>query len=465
MIDYQSFTNCVAMPCCVVSVEKRGNKYGEIRIVCANQAYKDIMGPAYCDGMIYSELVPRDSTFEDYVCRAAVLKQRIHAYVETKALGAWTDQTLIPLESDREDLGYCQIIVEFTPEAEAARLARVNLAAAEAALQAAIHLNLQGAEHYNEALKEALDVIIEAADAKAGRIIACDHESRRVNILCEKIRDCGTWQSRRTGQGKDRMSYELMTGWEEMIDDSNIYEIKDEQDMERLADLNPAWAANLRDSGVTSLILRPLRRDNQVIGYLYVDNFDVTRIVEVKELTELMGVFLTAEIANDQLLKQLERMSRKDPLTGVGNRRAMIERMHALPLDLHPETSVPFPYGIINIDLNGLKTVNDLEGHDAGDRHLVQAGEILRKIFYEEDLYRTGGDEFMVITRDIDRSTFDYKVERLHRDVEKNADISFAIGAYWNGGSDSVTDAFRKADEMMYKDKEAFYERNPELRR
>ena len=47
------------------------------------------------------------------------------------------------------------------------------------------------------------------------------------------------------------------------------------------------------------------------------------------------------------------------------------------------------PFGIINLDLNGLKLVNDREGHEAGDELLIQAGELLGKLFYREDLYRT----------------------------------------------------------------------------
>jgi diguanylate cyclase (GGDEF)-like protein len=123
------------------------------------------------------------------------------------------------------------------------------------------------------------------------------------------------------------------------------------------------------------------------------------------------------------------------------------------------------PFGVVNIDLNGLKTVNDVQGHEAGDRLLVQAGEILRKVFYDEDLFRTGGDEFVIITNDISRTTFDIKVERLRKDMLKNADVSFAIGTFWTDGSIDVTTAFRNADEMMYADKEMFYKTHPELRR
>ena len=47
-IDYQYFTECVDMPCCVISVQKVSDEIcGEIRIIAANQAYKTLMGPSY----------------------------------------------------------------------------------------------------------------------------------------------------------------------------------------------------------------------------------------------------------------------------------------------------------------------------------------------------------------------------------------------------------------------------------
>ena len=99
-MDFQAFADSVAMPCCVLSVQcTLEHTCGEIRIVCANQPYKETMGPAYYDGMPYYELVPEDKKFEDYCFRSAILGQRMHAYVETAALNCWTDQTIIPLRS------------------------------------------------------------------------------------------------------------------------------------------------------------------------------------------------------------------------------------------------------------------------------------------------------------------------------------------------------------------------------
>lgn len=454
-MDFQPFVDSVAMPCCVLSVEKtREGTCGEIRIIAANQPYRDTMGPAYYDGMVYSELVPQDNKFEDYCFRSAILKQRMHAYVETKALHCWTDQTLIPLASDREDMGYCQFIFEYTRQAEADRMSSVSINTAGTVISACI--KLISAEDFSTSVGDTLDVILEKTGAKAARIMLMDHRSETAVVYCERMTD-QIWSTQR--EQDEVITYDLIQTWEAMIGVSNGVIVKDEQDMKALEEKNPAWAKSMREHSVTSLALVPLRRGKDVVGYLYVVNFDVSKVVEVKELIELMSFFLGSEIYNHRLLEELEQLSQIDALTGLNNRRAMIQRMKTIS-----ESKCCAPYGVINIDLNGLKEVNDKKGHDEGDRLLAQAGEVLKKIFHQEDLFRTGGDEFVIITTDIDRETFEKKILRLRRDAEKNG-ISLAVGGYWSDGTVELTPAMRYADENMYTDKQAFYRTHPHYRK
>jgi len=451
-MDFQRFVNSVDMPCCVMSVQKTAEGgCGEIRIIAANAVYKQIMGPGYYDNMLYSELVPQDNKFEDYCFRAAIGKQRMHAYVETKALGTWTDQTIIPLASDREDLGYCQFIFEFTQQAESDRMATVSVNTAGRVIEACI--KLMGAEDFKTSVQDVLDLILNASGGRASRVMLVDHDKHTALNFCERLHP-----EELSTRSEVELSYELVCSWEKVIGVSNAVILKDEQDMAELARANPAWAASMRESEVKSLVLIPLRRGQSVVGYLYVVNFDVTRVVETKELLELISFFLGSEIYNHLLLQKLEELSQVDVLTGVYNRRAMIKRIHMLS-SCQPRCS----YGLINMDLNGLKFVNDSDGHEAGDRLLIQAGELLRKVFYEEDIFRTGGDEFIVVIGSIDRETFERKNRRLRADAEKNG-VYFAIGSFWSDGSTDFTTAFRQADEMMYADKRAFYENHPALK-
>ena len=454
-MNYQDFVDTVEMPCCVMSVEKTpAGTCGEIRIIVANEAYKNLMGSKYYDGMPYQELVPQDNKFEDYCFRAAILKQRMHAYVETKALSAWTDQTLIPLASDRDELGYCQYIFEFTQDAEADRIAAISVTAAEAVIKAGVAL--LRAEDFQSCVRDVLQVIVEEADAKVGQILLIDHEHKQSIDFCRVIKED---EELLYSTGVESISYSLLKSWEKMIGVSNAVIVQNEQDMNQIAEDNPAWAESMRMHHVKTMVLVPLRRASEVIGYLYVLNFDIDKVVAVKETIELMSFVLGAEIYTHMLLRKLEELSQIDTLTGTLNRRAMQNRMKKL------ETRRTKPFGVVNIDLNGLKVVNDLEGHEAGDKLLIQAGELLRKVFYQEDIFRTGGDEFVIITSGIDQETFYRKVKRLRDAAEKNSKVSFAVGEFWSEGEQDIKAVFRYADERMYADKKAFYEIHPDLRR
>ncbi|MBQ3281728.1 MAG: sensor domain-containing diguanylate cyclase [Eubacterium sp.] len=452
-MDFQSFTDNVGMPCCVISVEKKGDTYGDIRILCSNKAYKDVMGPAYYDNMLYYELVPQDNKFEDYCYKSAVLGKWMHAYVETKALGGWTDQTLIPLESDREDMGYCEYIFEFTKEAEMDRASMVSRDVSNVVLK--IGMTIIRGDSFRESLGKVIDIIKAFSGAKGCRAIFIDHERQQVVNYGERM-EGSAWKE----GDEDIISYDLVREWEKLIGVSDAVIVKDERDMEIIEAADPEWAESLRVNGVKSVVLVPLHRERAVVGYIYVVNFDVEKVAEVKESLQMASYILGTEIANHQLVRKLDEISSIDELTGLGNRRSMHRKMDAIR-----ENESKTPFGIVNIDLNGLKVVNDHYGHAAGDRMLIQAGEILRKVFYQEDLFRTGGDEFVVIISDIEKDAFSRKMRMLRNDMEKNSDVSFAIGECWSEGTMDLTDAFRCADEKMYADKDAYYADNPDKKR
>lgn len=453
-MDFQQFADSVGMPCCVLSVEQTSEGgCGQIRIVCANAAYKEMMGPKFYDDMPYDELVPQDNKFEDFCYRAAIMGQRMHAYVETKALGTWTDQTLIPLRSPRQGIGYCQFIFEFTQTAEPERMASVSAGTSALVIKAC--LELMSANDFQDSVGAVLGDVLNASRAQACRIMLVDHNRREAINFCERTVP-GVWTERTE---TDVISYELVQSWERMIGVSNALIVKDEHDFAQLEQENPCWAASMREIGVTSLVLIPLRRSAAVVGYLYVVNFDVSRVVEIKELLELLSYFLASEIANHLLLRRLDEMSHIDALTGLNNRNAMIRRVREL------KDTPDAPVGIVNLDLNGLKTVNDKQGHDAGDRLLARAGELLCEVFDREDMFRTGGDEFIVIISGIGKKNFEDKVERLRTAAAEHGGVSFAAGACWTERADDLQNAFYTADERMYEDKTNYYKEHPELMR
>ena len=306
------------------------------------------------------------------------------------------------------------------------------------------------AEDFTAGVQSVLQDSLNMSGAHNSRIFLLDHKTKSFHIYCEAENALGIRRENRA------LSYSLIQTWARCVGDSSAFLLTSEQDIDDVGRISPEWAKNLREFDVKSLVLLPLRRGKEIFGYVDFINFDTRKASDVQELAELITVYLAAEISNHELMQKLEEMSTSDPLTGLRNRAAMLQKM-----EMVKNTS----FGVINLDLNGLKRVNDTQGHDAGDRLLVMAGEALRKVFYYNDIYRTGGDEFIVFIPGISRDSFARKVDRFRKAMTKNTEVRFAMGTAWSDGTVSQADTFRLADDAMYADKKEFYRNNPELRR
>ena len=161
------------------------------------------------------------------------------------------------------------------------------------------------------------------------------------------------------------------------------------------------------------------------------------------------------------MLKKLEILGTIDLLTGSLNRNAMNNRVSQF--DNIKDDSVK-SVGILFADLNGLKYVNDNSGHLEGDRFLKKAAAVLRQIFVDDEIYRAGGDEFMVLALNVNEEEFNNKVNRVKEISNTQTKVSFAIGRSFEEGDIDIRRALRKADEDMYEDKKEYYARHPEFK-
>ena len=450
-MDDHKLTDMFLVPCCVMEVEKNPDgSCGMIRINSGNQAYCETMGPAYYDNMPYYELVPKDAKFEDFCFRAAFENRRLHAYVETKALNSWTDQQLIPLQQRDENHGRCLFLFEFTKQAEPSRMAEVSMETAELVLRSCLLLSKE--ENFADSLDIVTKDICTAAGADACRIILIDPEHKAVTTLSDAVSG-----SRMPGRTP---SYEIVKTWEPIIGVSNEVIIKDRQRMTELAELNPSWVKDMQDNNVETLVLIPLKKIETIIGYLYVTNYDVRKTVEVKEMIEVMSFFLGMEIANNQLRSELEYRYTHDDLTGVRSRSAMI----ALTAQLMREEGTR-PFGVVNMDVNGLKLVNDQKGHEAGDQMIVVNVKAMKEIFGSENIYRVGGDEFLAILTGGTKEDFETKVARLRALPKTEGGVNISVGSCWAGTERSTSEALHLADEDMYQEKKQYYKTHTDRRR
>ncbi len=124
-----------------------------------------------------------------------------------------------------------------------------------------------------------------------------------------------------------------------------------------------------------------------------------SRWVTTVGLVAATGVMVRALIErNAQLIADLERLARHDDLTGLANRRAMDELSSA---EVERATRTGRPFGLVALDLDGFKQLNDRDGHAAGDAALVAVATALTGALREIDtVARLGGDEFVLLLPD-----------------------------------------------------------------
>lgn len=458
-MDFQEIVDSYDMAAAVLSVEQKTDRHcGDIRIVKVNDKYRQIMGPGYHDNIIYSELIPKEPNFEDFCYRCAVEKQHLHAYVDTKSMGVWTDGTYIPLspEVDEGNLHYFIFFFEFTNGPESEKMSNVSMDSASFVIQACI--KLRKTHDFCGCMTDVNCDIQEKTDAFCSSIVLVDEERDKSAILCAKFKN----DSAKIEDFREHLTHAVISSWKDTVKNHDNIIVKDDVDMTELEKINPLWAKSLRAAAVKSLILVPLLQMDKIIGYLFVTNFDTERLVEIKEIIELTAFFLSAEVANNNLMERLEFMSNVDLLTGLRNRNSMNYRVD---LFVNGEKSVQAPFGVIFADLNGLKQANDSGGHAAGDALLKKAVLCMESVLGEYEIYRAGGDEFVVIAPACSKKLFDQKVSELRSKSGYGSDVCFAIGSHWDENGDNLRLAMHLADEAMYADKAKFYEEHPEMAR
>ena len=473
-MDFQEFVNNIEPMTCIISVEKFSDgSYGNIRLVAGNKAYIDsienpenissnqMLNNKFIPDSPYEQYIPKDLNFEAAIYNCAIMKKPFHTYIHPERYSFWIDMYMMPLASSEPDKGYCTYTQEFTLEKNSERMTNISADVSSAVLQTSLKLN--GTRDFKNTMEDVMSDIREICNADRCCVFLTDFKERKCSVLTQVIApglDIKPMEVHMRENADD--FFEIVETWPDTIAGSTCLIIKNPSDMEELKRRNQLWQRSLENAGVESLVLFPLEYNGETLGYIWAVNFDTKNASKIKEVLELTTHLIASEIANYQLVDQLRIMGTIDMLTGVYNRNAMNNRVDWF---IRSRDKKPDAYGVIFADLNGLKQKNDNEGHSAGDRLLKGAAEILRDVFCDGEIYRAGGDEFMILDCKTDEAELKKRVEKLRRDSEDPNNISFALGYYFDNGEGDIRKAMRTADERMYMDKERFYAMFPERKR
>jgi len=231
-------------------------------------------------------------------------------------------------------------------------------------------------------------------------------------------------------------------------------------DLSKYADISMLESKNHKV--VYSTISTPIFLEGELYGFINIDSTEKNAYSEHDaEIMVFMKSQIEIAIENQILMNKIRMLSRYDSLTGLCNRRYYSKQLKDL---MNSET--PIKYGLIIIDLNGLKTINDHYGHITGDRFITKfADHLLEQAKKDHIIARLGGDEFVWVHPYLDKDEVDLSVKQLIQNLaidqlEEKGDkimVKFSYGiSYYPEESASDSELMKIADQRMYQHKLKF---------
>jgi diguanylate cyclase (GGDEF)-like protein len=229
--------------------------------------------------------------------------------------------------------------------------------------------------------------------------------------------------------------------------------------------LDPSGRFNADERGDLVVVL-VVALGASLVGHLLLKRAQIRGFAQLQKIRHLHRQADVDMIELERAHHALELTARVDPLTGAGNRRRLEEDLRAVRAHINRSA---MHYGVVAIDLDRFKAINDRSGHQAGDEVLRRVvGAIQQTLRAEDAVYRLGGEEFLVILNVPTTDGLLAAAERLRNTVtnlaiahEENVPhgvVSISLGATLIGPDDlGLTDEqwLDRADQALYRAKAA----------
>ena len=197
--------------------------------------------------------------------------------------------------------------------------------------------------------------------------------------------------------------------------------------------------------------LLPLYSIGYLLGTCLIHTFVLE--AEKEDYRNKLEDLISKEKLQKQELGSTRKLAYTDALTGIKNKRAFTEVQEELENKIASGNLSEL--GIIVCDLNGLKNINDTQGHEAGDIYIKDAAKIICNVFKHSPVFRIGGDEFVILlsgedygNRDALLNNFD---KMMYENIlKKEVVISTGLDIYIPEKADTFQLVFERADKKMY---------------
>ncbi len=214
-----------------------------------------------------------------------------------------------------------------------------------------------------------------------------------------------------------------------------------------------------QEDGVPQLCM-PLLAHGETVGLLHLSlkNEESRGFGEQRRLAQACAEQISMAIANVRMRDELQDQSIRDPLTGLFNRRHMMETLRRELANANRESK---SVALLSLDVDHFKKFNDTYGHDAGDMVLRAVGDVLDRLFVGDDVAcRPGGEEFIVILPDAEVSEALFKAEQIREELGAISlrygartlpGITVSIGVALSPADGSIPlELIKSADEALY---------------
>ncbi len=461
-MDYMSLIDTFRGVACVVCIRKNTDEdREEVVIAAANKNYLasvNKLGEEFVPYRPYTYYISYDPNFEALVNNCVSDRKIAHQYVNAELYRSWLDLYMIPLEDGEDGNRYCLFTYEMTPMSDSDKLIDISAQTAYTVLKTCIKLREN--DDFVATMNSIVKDIRNQCESQNCAMALINDEEERIDVLCY---DRDSRVPELEGDVFHTPAfYWIVKKWSDFIAGSNCFIISNEEELKTIEAKDTEWYNSLVSSGINNLVLYPLRVGSNLYGYIFATNFNSDKTPFIREVMELNSFVLSAEVENFRMRQKLEKFSRVDMLTGVLNSNAMNKRVDELSSS---EDEDKRGIGVIFVDVNGLKIVNDTKGHSEGDLILKKVAHRLRTVFGEDEVFRAGGDEFIIIVSGMDRDKFEALFEKLGAIAKIEGEPSFSLGACYDDTDADVKKAMRTADKNMYSNKAEYYKANPEVDR
>ncbi len=221
------------------------------------------------------------------------------------------------------------------------------------------------------------------------------------------------------------------------------------------------FSRGLKPPAVPSLLVLPLVVHERALGTLVLGSKRRGTFTDaVRPTLEVLASHIAVSLANARMLKRLEELATTDGLTGLYNKRALIETAEQ---KLRSAQRFKKPLSLLICDIDHFKRVNDTYGHDVGDLVIRGFGDLLKRVKRDIDLVgRFGGEEFVIVCEETEEGGAKLLAERIRSELKAtcfqtelgplSVTCSVGVSTFPQAGTTWDT-LFKATDEALYASK------------